>query len=158
MIQKKQDFHAWMNAHSAYEGIEKIRKNITLHEDGIHIETSMWMKILAWKGHVFWWVNTLGENLKEQKYSIEELCSIIEALWGQSVNYPYKRWEKIGWPEISSFLCNITGLKNDRLYWSSSEQEDKVGFVLGIGVNSHEVFIFRQVRRFQYSSLASQNS
>lgn len=41
LIQKKQDFHAWMNAHHAYEGIEKIRKNITLHEDGIHIETSM---------------------------------------------------------------------------------------------------------------------
>ena len=41
LTQKRIDFLNWMNMHNEYDGIEKIRKNVTIHEDGLHIQTSL---------------------------------------------------------------------------------------------------------------------
>lgn len=155
--EKTQALETWIKENSDYAEIGKIKENVSVKNDGLHIETSLWVKTLAWKWHTFGGVNTLGENLSKQKYTIEEMWAIIEALGGKKPSDPLKDWEKIGWSEISSFLSKVAGVELWRFFWSSSEHANFGAHAWGLGVSTVEVFVDWTLRDGDGSSLASQN-
>ena len=158
--EKTQALQTWIVENSVYAGIEKIQQNVSVHKDGLHIKTSLWVKTLAWRWYTSWRVDTLGANLKAQKYTIAELGAIMEALGGST--FELRDWYKIGSPDLVKFLNDIAGIKQG-VYPSSSEFVDVDGDAppgprtWAIFTNFEGVFLTSRKSSNCYHFLLSQN-
>jgi hypothetical protein len=131
--EKQRQLDLWFQENSWYAWIEKIKQNVKVTEDALHIHlTSGWYIKLAWKWHKFWHVSTLGPGrLMKHKYTIEQIIEMMTAL-GEETPDDIKDGAKIGWPYISMFLSEIAGLELNKAYWTKSSTGHDGAFEISI--------------------------